>query len=229
MSKIIEMESYEDIPEYTGLEKNSASIEIKDGYEWNGHAYATCVGMIMDDGTVESYFKTDNKNGNTELFDRLRNDINLLEKHVNLINRNTMKERSGVKYFIPYKVKGHCSDKPTITDIHISYGSNVHYSVEYEILIVASDNLKRYITVEYETEGNLSICFFDEIENIENMFEEWFEEEIHSFRRDEDGNRLVTFYDETGENYVVDISSIGELMSMIMSIRVIKCDCKIIN
>lgn len=228
MGKIIEMESYENIPEYTKL-GNTTSIEIIDGCEWNGHAYATCVGMIMDDGIVESYFKTDRKNGNTEIFDKLRNDIHLIEKHVNLINRDTMKERSGVRYFIPYKVKDHCSNRPTITDTYVDNCSNVHYSVEYEILMVAGDDFKRYITVEYETEGSFSSCFFDQIESVENMFDEWFEEESHGFMIDEGGNKTVVFYDETGENCDIDISSIDELMSMIMSIRVIKCDRLIIN
>lgn len=228
MGKIIEMESYENIPEYAKL-GNTTSIEIKDGCEWNGHAYATCVGMITDDGIVESYFKTDKENGNTEIFDKLRNDIHLIEKHVYLINRDTMKERSGVRYFVPYKVKDHCSNRPTITDAYVDNCSNVHSSVEYEILMVAGDNFKRYITVEYETEGSFSSCFFDQIENVEDMFDEWFEEEAHGFMIDEDGNKTVTFYDDTGENCDIDISSICELMSMIMSIRVIKCDRLIID
>ena len=52
MGKVIEMESYENIPDYTGL-GNTASIEIREGCNWYGHAYASCVGMIYDDGTVK--------------------------------------------------------------------------------------------------------------------------------------------------------------------------------
>ena len=65
MGKVIEMVSYENIPEYTGLD-NTTSIEIKEGCEWNGHAYATCVGMVYDDGTIESYFKKDKEKGKTK-------------------------------------------------------------------------------------------------------------------------------------------------------------------
>lgn len=228
MGKVIEMESYENIPDYTGL-GNTTSIEIRDGCNWYGHAYASCIGMIYDDGTVESYFKTDKENDNTEIFDKLRNDIRLIEKHVNLINRETMKESSGTRYFIPYKVKNHCSEKPTVTDSYVDNCSNVHYSVEYEIVLVAGDDFKRYITVEYETEGHWASCFFDQVENIEEMFEEWFEDGINGFKNVEDEYKTVTFYDETGENCDIEISSIGELMSMITSIRVIKCDHKIID
>lgn len=228
MGKVIEMISFENIPDYTGL-SNETSIEIKEGCEWNGHAYATCVGTIYDDGTVESYFKRDKENNNTEIFDKLRNDIQLIEKHVNLSNYETMEISSGVRYFIPYKVKDHSSNKPTVTDSYVGGCSNVHYSVEYEIVLVAGDDYKRYITVEYETEGHYSSCFFDQVENIEEMFEEWFEEESHGFRIVEDDYKTVTFYDETGENCDIEISSVSELMSMITSIRVIKCDHTIIN
>ena len=228
MGKVIEMVACVDIPEYTGID-NTTSIEIREGCEWNGHAYATCVGMIYDDGTVESYFKKDKENGNTKIFDKLRNDIRLIEKHVNLRNYETMELSSGVRYFIPYKVKDHSSDKPTVTDSYVDGCSNVHYSVEYEIVLVAGDDYKRYITVEYETEGHYSSCFFDQVENVEEMFEEWFEEESHGFKVVEDDYKTVTFYDETGENCDIEISSVSELMSMIASIRVIKCDHKIID
>lgn len=228
MGEVIEMISYENIPEYTGL-GNTTSIEIKDGCEWYGHAYATCVGMIYDDGTVESYFKTDKENGSTEIFDKLRSDIRLIEKHVNLRNYETMEASSGVRYFIPYKVKDHSSDKPTVTDVYVDDCSNVHYSVEYEIVLVVGDDYNRYITVEYETEGYWSSCFFDQVENIEEMFYEWFEEESHGFNIDADGNKSVTFYDDTGENCEIEISSVDELLSMITSIRVIKCEQKIID
>jgi len=227
MGKIIEIESYENIPQYTGL-SNTTSIETREDTEWNGHAYAICVGMIKDNGTIESYFKADKESENTEIFDKLRSDIQLIKKHVTLRNYDTMELLSGTRYFIPYKVKEHCSNKPTITDAYVDNCSNVHYSVEYEILMVADEDFKRYITVEYETEGTFSSCFFDQVEGIEDMFEEWFEAGIHGFNVDEDNNKSVTFYDDIGNNCNIDISSTRELMSMITSIRVIKCDQKIL-
>lgn len=228
MGKVIEIESYEDIPEYTGL-SNTKSIEVKDNCEWNGHAYATCVGMIYDDGAIESYFKADKENGNTEIFDKLRNDIGMIKKHINFVDCETMKEKSGNRYFIPYRVKNHCSNKPTVIDSYVDGCSNVHYSVEYEIILIADEEFKRYITVEYETEGHYSSCFFDQVECIENMFQEWFEEGTHEFKITEDDCKTVTFYDETGESSDVEIFSIDELLSMITSIRVIKCEQNIIS
>ena len=56
LKNVIEIESYENIPEYVGI-KNTGSITVKDGYEWYGHSYGICVGIIYDDGTVDSYIK----------------------------------------------------------------------------------------------------------------------------------------------------------------------------
>jgi len=60
------------------------------------------------------------------------------------------------------------------------------------------------------------------------MFEEWFEEESHDFKDGEYGKE-VAFYDEVGEKLFVEISSVRELLSMITSIRVIKCDTEIMS
>lgn len=226
--KIIELEAYEKIPAYTGFKDDFNSIEVKDGCVWDGHAYGACVGMIKKDGTVLSYFKTDKENGSTEIFDKLRKDIHLLEKYINFINDNGEME-SGVRYFIPYKVKNHSSTKPTTTECYVDSCSNVHYFVEYEILLVAGEGFKRYITEKYETEGTFSSCFYDQVEDIVNMFDEWFEEELHGFKINELGEKTVTFYDDTGEDCDIEISSVDELLSMISSIRVIKCESKIIE
>ena len=226
MKNVIEIESYENIPEYVGI-KNTGSITVKDGYEWYGHSYGICVGIIYDDGTVDSYIKKDSENGNTDIFDRLRTDIRMIEKRVTVRNYDTLKLKDATNYYIPFKVKGHSSQKETVTDSYVDGCMNVQYSVEYEILLVADYDLKRYITVEFETEGCFSSSFFDQIEDIEDMFEEWFEEGSCGFIV-KDGYKTVSFYDEVGIRYDVDISSVRELLSMITSIRVIKCERKII-
>lgn len=228
MRKVIEMVSYEDIPSYTGLE-NTTSIEIKEGYEWDGHGYGICVGIIKEDGTVESCFKSDINNGNTDIFDKLRKDIHLIEKDFSYIDRSSDELFYMKKYYVPYKVKDHCSNKPTVTDSYVDNCCNVHYSVEYEILLVADEGYKRYITNEYKTKGYGSSCFFDQVKDIEEIFEEWFEEGSHGFKIDDNNNKSVTFYDDTGEKCDIDVVSVAELLSMIASIRVIKCDREIID
>lgn len=228
MGKIIELESYENIPEYTGL-KNEEKLELKDDYEWYGQKYGIRIGIIYDDGTVKSSFKKDIDNNNTEIFDRLRNDIKLYTDHVELRNYDTYGLKGATRYYIPYKVKNHCSNKQTITDCYVERCNNVHYSVEYEILLVADEQYKRYITVEYKTDGSHSTSLYDEIKCIEEDFEEWFSEGTNGFKIDEDGIKSVTFYNDIGEHLDIDIESIDDLLDMIMSIKVIKCDSKIIE
>lgn len=223
MNKKIELESFEDIPEYTGLEKNLACVSFKDGYTWEGDRYGTWVGRVYEDGTRHSAFKNDH---NTEIFDKLRNDIALIEKHVTVCK--DMKLSNAMDYYIPYKVKGHSSAKPTITESYVDNCSNVRYSIEYEILLVAGEGYTRYITEFFETEGHYASSFFDHIKYMEDIFEKWFEEESHDFRNGEDG-REVAFYDETGEKLYVEIYSVYELLSMISSIRVIKCNHEIMK
>lgn len=228
MGKVIEMVSFENVPEYTGL-KNEITIEIKDGCEWDGFGHGTLVGVIYDDGTVKSYFGDDAANETTEIFDKLRNDMTLLKQHTYLTDRNTMEMKGAELYYIPYKVKNHCSDKPTVTDAYVDSCCNVHYNVEYEILLVAGEGLRKYITVEYETEGSFSACFFDKVEEIESMFEEWFEDNVRGFKTVDDGYKTVLFYDATGRDFEVEVSSVSELLHMVASIRVIKCEQKIMD
>lgn len=226
MEKKIEMETFESIPEYTGLEKNSASITVKDGCIWDGDRYGTWVGRIYKNGDKESAFIKDNEIKNTATFEKLRNDINLIEKQVTVYKDTKL--TNAIDYYIPYRVIGHSSSKPTVLDSYVDGCSNVHYSVEYEILLVAGDGYTRYITESFETEGHYSLCFFDRVSSIEDLFEEWFEEESHDFRNREHGKE-VAFYDETGEKLYIEISCMSELLSMISSVRVIKCDREIMK
>ncbi|MHC1722486.1 MAG: hypothetical protein AB9836_04675 [Aminipila sp.] len=229
MGKTVELVSYEEIPKYTGLEQNGCKITINDGCIWEGDSYATCVGRILDDGRVESCFKSDIDNNCTEIFDNLRKDMSLLKKHVSLRNIETMEATEATNYYIPYKVKNHSSDKPTITNAYVDNCCNVHYDVEYEILLVADEGLRKYITIGYITEGPYSSSFFNQVEIIESTFEEFFENKEHGFFEDEDQNKMVAFYDEIGEKLDIEVCSVSELLSMVSSIRVIKCDKKIIN
>lgn len=226
MGQDIEMLSFENVPDYTGLEPNTASISIKDGETWEGHRYATWVGRIYQNGEVKSAFTKDRESNNTKIFDKLRSDMNLLEKSATIRRDNKMEHAKD--FFIPYAVRDHTSTKPTVIDKAVDRASNVHYSVEYEVVLVAGDGFVRYITVPYETEGYWSSSFFDQVENIEDMFDEWFRDGSHDFRDGEDG-REVAFYDETGEKLFIGVESVSELLNMIASVRVIKCDRKIID
>ena len=74
-----------------------------------------------------------------------------------------------------------------------------------------------------------SQSFYDQITSLEDLFAEWFEERAHGFQIDEGSLKTVTFYDDIGESCDVELYSIRELLSMITSIRVIKCEKKMIS
>ena len=226
MSKRIECVSYEDIPEYTGLEKNTTSITVKDDCLWEGDRYGTYVGCIKDDGTVDSAFVIDNKNGNTEVFDRLRKDIRLYEKRCSKFDRKNGNLFSVTEYYIPYKVKDHVSDKATVTNSYVDNCMNVKYKVEYYVLLVTEEDFRRYLIFTYDTEGTWASHPFDQLEYIESTFEEYFDEESHDFKKNEDGEMSVAFYDGTGEKLFIQVDSVRELLDMITEFRVTKVERK---
>lgn len=226
--KTIAIESLQNVPEYTGF-SNHETITIREGQEWDGHTYGFCVGMIKEDGTVKSCFKEDRRNGNTQLFDRLKVEMELYEKHCHLRNRDTLELYDATLYFILYRRENHCSTKPTVEDSYVDCCMNVQYILEYEILLIADEGLKRYLTVSFTGMGSYSQSFYDQLTSLEDLFEEWFEGSSHGFQIDEGGLKTVTFYDDIGESCDVELYSIRELLSMITSIRVIKCEKKMIS
>lgn len=228
-NKTVILEACIPIPEYTGF-KNEETIHIKEGAFFGGHGYGYEVGRVYNDGEIKSAFTEDHENGNTTIFNRLRNEVKLIEKDYHFVNWETNEERTGIRYFLPYRVKGHCSTMPTVTDKHVDNCYNVEYDVTYEVLFVAEDGYKRYITVDYSTEGTFATCFYDHMRDVEDILEDMFENETNGFHVEND-YRTVTFYDDAGDVCDIEISmgSVQELLSMIASIRVIKCEQRIIE
>ncbi len=226
--KKIKAVSYEDIPEYTGL-KNEVQIIVNDGCEWFGDRHGVWVGSIRLDGTIKSAFKKDIANNNTELFDKLRKDIKLIGKYRHLVDNENGERFDATDCYIPYRVAEHSSLRPTVTDNYVDSCMNVHYDVEYEILLVADEEYRRYIIITYETEGSYSSSFFEQIEIIEETFEEFFEEGSNGFKKDDDNNMQVEFCNDIGDQEYLGIDSMDELLSMISSVRVIKCEKTILK
>lgn len=229
-NKSVILEANVQIPEYVGF-KQEEEIKIKENAFFDGHAYGYEVGRIYDDGEVKSSFVKDHENKTTEMFDKLINDVELITKSTYTVNFETGLERFVTRYYLPYRVKGHSFTLPTVTESHVDNCCNVEYSVAYEILFVADEGYKRYLTVEYETEGSFAMSFWDHMSDVEEMLEEMFENEDNNGFYDHGDYRTVTFYDDVGDVCDIDISSssLHELLCMIASIRVIRCDHKIIG
>lgn len=218
------------IPEYTGLNVNGVEYEVPQN--WEGHTIASAVGRVWEDGKVESFFVNDKEEGTTATFDKLKEDMPLLMKNYNMRDPETRNLVSVMYYYIPYNIEGHCSTMPTFKDYCMTVASNAEYSIMWEVLLVSAEGLMRYITFDYKTAGYYSSTFFDQVKNLEDMFEELFENGERGFTKTtEYGVRelVVEFYDENGSVSPVEILSISELLSMVASLRVIKIETKITN
>ena len=226
MSYEYKIELVEELPKEIPIKKNGTLDTRK---EWYGHSYGKSVGRVYDDGKVESFFIKDQENKNTELFDVLRSSHLVETRHRNLINRKTREDKSCTEYYVMHRVVGHCSGLPTVTDEVLSSCMNVRYRYMYEILLVAEEGLKRYVTTEIRTDGPYIVCLYDEMNEIEELFEELAENEEKGFRLDDDGSIYVLFYDDFGDQIEADFFSMRELLMCIHSVRLVELESEIVN
>lgn len=195
--------------------------------EWYGHSLGTCVGYIFDDGEKKSLFVADGDG--TENFDKLLEAGILKEQHKHTINRKTGKERGVVYYYAMREIIGHSSGLPTISDKCLDTCCNVQYHYTYEILLVADDEYKRYITVDVDTDGPHTCCLMDIVGDLEYTIEEWAEDEEYGFSKDDYGTLHCQFFDDFGQGLDVEFSSTRELMMCVNSIRIVKLQSEIIQ
>lgn len=172
-------------------------IELKTEKEWFGHSYGTCVGSIYDDGEKRSCFKADQKG--TDLFDKLLEESALYSEHKIAISRKDHKERGRTDYYIMYEIVGHSKDLPTVLNLSLDTCCNVEYTYTYEILLVADDEYRRYITVNVKTDGPYTTCLADLMKDLDEIFEEWIQENEQGFNRNEYGEICVQFYNDVGQ------------------------------
>lgn len=224
MSYTYKIELLEELPESIPLEK-TGSIDTEK--EWFGSTFGECVGKILDTGEKESLFKKDRENKNTYLLDILIESGKYKSLHREMYNREKGKFYKATFIYVMHRVIDHCSNKPTITTEALDTPMNVEYEFIYEILLVADEEYKRYITKTIQTNGPHTYSLMDEIENIEQMFEEWLEDEEQGFRyRDEEIE--VKFYNEVGEENYIPFESMRHLLMSINSVRIIDFKSKIV-
>lgn len=218
------------IPEYTGL-RNGDEYEVP--LKWDGHAVALPVGRTFQESDkVESFFTADKETGTTEIFEKLRGDMPLLTKNLNVRDSESRELTQVVMYYIPYRVEGHSMCIPTVVDKYVDHCMNVNYSIGFEVLLVADEEYKRYITFEYETGGYYSSSFFDQVRNLEEMFDELFRTGQRGFKETVENGTTelsVEFYEDTGNVVPIEVESVDELLSMVTSIRTFKIDFEITN
>jgi len=211
-------ELVEKLPECIQLD---TVVEIETKNEWYGHSIGTAVGRVYDDGKIKSFFKHDGDG--TEWFDMLREAGKLTSIHRYLIDRKTYEESTCDEYYLMRKIVDHVSGMPTITDDCLDTCCNVKYEYTYELLLVA-DEYKRYVAKTVRTEGPYTYCLMDEIKSLEDLVEEWAEEEENGFFYDDENQLCCKMYNDFGEEINADFYSARELLMSLNSIRLVKLE-----
>ena len=220
------VELIEELPEEIPL-KRTGTITTRG--EWYGHSYADVVGRIYADGTVKSFFTDDIESGTTRLFDILRYSGKVKKIHRCIWERDSLELKDCDDYYVLRKVKGHTSERPTETETRLDTICNVDYEYVYEILLVANDEYRRYLTESVKTRGLGPYSIFDSMHDWEETFEEWAEYEENGFREDDDGGIEVLFYDELGNSEWIYFDSAHELLLSMNSVRMIEIKEEIVE
>lgn len=223
MNYTYKIQLIEELPESIPLEKTGSITTEK---EWYGSTFGESVGKILDTGEKESLFKKDRENNNTALLDILIASGKCKSIRREMYNREKEKFYKATFIYVMHRVIDHCSDKPTVTSEALDTPMNVEYEYTYEILLVADDEYKRYITKTIQTDGPHTYSLVDELESLERIFEEWLEDEKQGFRYCDEELELK-FYNEVGEESYISFDSMRHLLMSINSIRIIDLKSKI--
>ena len=216
-----------DIPDYFNSEPDKNEGIIETPANWEGHSYCVPIGRVYNaTGIVESFVIEDNNNGNTDIFERLKSDKNLnlhiVNRSINVVKNGSKESHNVNEYFIPYSIEGHVSTLPTVDYTSISaYNIGIKgYDFKYEVLLVAGDDFKKYITFDVKSDGYLPTCLYEELRELEDNFERFFEEQTHGFRTNY-GMKEVIFYNTLGKDTPLEIDSTLDLVRMVHSIRMV--------
>lgn len=218
----------ETLPEHIHMDQ---TMDIETKGEWFGHSLGLAVGRVYDDGRIESFLKHDN--GGTEWFDELREKHLLRSKrrHLTVLSndRTTYKESDCDEYYLMYTVSDHMSHLPTVTKTFLDTCMNVDFTYTYEILFVGDDGFKRYFYKTINTSGPHTYSLLDELEDLENLIEEWAEDGVYGLCYDAYGDLNLKMYDDFGETLNASFSDTQELMMSINSIRIVKMEREIVD
>ena len=110
--------------------------------------YAERIGRKnVDTGEFKSFFKVDNKNGNTVEFDRFRENVTLLEKEHIVFSRETREEKNVIDYYVPYDIQESSKNRPTVTDEFPDSGclTEGYYECEYELILTCGEATRRLV------------------------------------------------------------------------------------
>lgn len=184
----------------------------------------------VETNKLESFFVVDVENGNTKEFDKVIANIEVIEKVHTIFKIDTAEEKRVVDYFVPYIVQESSMHKPTITECHVEngYPTSGHYECEYEILLTCDDATRR-IVIPYSSVNIPMLGFLSDIEDdVRYVLNGEYDEDnpfaniIHV--NDEEDWGTVIMFDDFGRTCDIEIDSPSDFVSMIVSVRQIKCE-----
>lgn len=217
------------------LESKGLVLKNKIELECKGIAipdiYADRIGRKnVDTGEFESFFKVDAENGNTEQFDRFRENVTLLEEEHTVFSRETLEEKNVIDYYVPYDIQESSKNKPTVTDEFPESGYLIdgYYECEYELLLTCGDGLRRLV-VSQRTVNVPMISLLSNIEDEIRDILDGFPDEENNFTdvlELVDEHYEIKMFDEYGIPANIEIYHADDFVNMIVSARQIKCEYK---
>lgn len=217
------------------LEAKGLILKNKIELECRGAAipdiYADRIGRKnVDTGEFESFFKVDNGNGNTEEFDRFRENVTLLEKERTVFSRETREEKNVIDYYVPYDIQESSKNSPTVTDEfpESGYLTEGYYECEYELLLTCGEATRRLV-IPQRTVNVSMISLLSNIEDEIRDILDGFPDEDNNFAdvlELMDDCYEIKMFDACGMPANIEINHADDFVNMIVSARQVKCEFK---
>lgn len=155
----------------------------------------------------------------------------MVEKHKNVLADN-FSEMSVIDYYIMYDFENSKS-RPTeiVNHVDTCAPSNGYFDCEYEILF-ANDGCSRRVVIDYRSSN---IPMYQLMESLTQEMEDIFEEGeiaeddllygiLEGYEEEYEEGFELTLFDDLGEAHNVGLEDYEDLLSMIVSIRLLKCE-----
>lgn len=190
----------------------------------------------LSTGEYESFFTADKENNTLDKFNACLNNLNLVEEQRCIVDYETLTDKNVIDYFVPYDIKESTKNIPTYTEDYVGtdFVMNGSYKATYEILLTAGENITRRFTI---THNAVNVPMVDILSDVEEMIEEAFNQESDSDnpfssmfifpdedKFDDNDYCEINMFNEYGQISSIEINSVSQVMSMIVSIRQIGCE-----
>ena len=186
--------------------------------EWYGHSSADPIGRIYDNGRVWSYLEDDGLGSSG--FDLLRR-LGMLKSRRSGLAYSA--EGAYIDYYLLRRVIGHSSTLPTIINRNLIYEGRARNHYTYEILLVANNEYRRYITydIAQNADSDFQPCLLSIASKLETIFKDWADNNLCGFTWLND-NICCQCYSDFGDECNIEFQNMQELLLCVNSIRLVK-------